>query len=427
MSMNSRHYIILLLVILFSSCGNRSERNRASENVQHSTEFVEYDEEFVEDLSSIVTIPLYTAVSNHNNNLSAIASDIEFVALSFDPPLPDPFHLWNIELSENHIFLSEMRAIYSYDRTGNFIRNIGRVGQGPEGFINISTIQLDRKNQLLYVADINRQRILVFRFDGTFERAFPIGGGRINFVMLDAQTLAWRQTISDRGRNPAPLIEFTTNNGENIKTLWSNNLPLPPSRGSRGHPDTSPLWSHNNNFYYMEFGADTIFRISENSLKPMRVLTGDLKLNFVDHFYINRGRNLRLVTPILRPNSGIFESNRFLIFRLGSDREIFFMIYDKKTREFHRTYHRNVPETPRGARRMDLFVDDMFSGLTMNPEYQSMGKAIAVLNAYEIYEQRQEILDFIENNPSERAHQLREIVQNITDDCNPVLAIITFR
>ena len=424
--MNSRYYIIFLLVVLFSSCGNRNERSRA--NAQYIAGLLYEEEKFVEDLSSIVTVPIYSSTSNHNNNLSAIASDIEFVALSFDPPLSDPFHFRNIELSEDRIFLHiGTSSILSYDRSGKFIRGIGRAGQGPEGIIHINTIQLDRENELLYAADINRQRMVVFRFDGTFERAFPIGG-RMSFTLLDSCIIAWRQTIPDRGLNPTPLIEFTTCRGENIKTLWSNHFPLSPSRSKELlGTDAVPLWSHNNNFYYWEFGTDTIFRISDNSLKPVRVLTGDLKLSLFGHFERSSGRRLRIATFIQRPNSSIFESNRFMIFRLRNDREVFFMVYDKKTRELHRTYHRNAPETPRGARRMDFFVDDMFSGLKINPEYQSIGRAIAVFQAFEIYEQRQEILDFIGDNPSERSQQLRQIVQNITDDCNPVLAIITFR
>jgi hypothetical protein len=423
----SRLHYILLLALLFSFCGNRNAKNRISENLQHSVESVVYEEKFVEDLSSIVTIPIYSSVSNHNNNLSAIASDIEFVALDFEPPLGDPFHLRNIELSENRIFLSWLYDIYSYDIKGRFIRKIGRRGQGTQEFINIPTMQIDRENSLLYAADVNRRRMIVYRFDGSFEKAFSIGE-KVYFVILAPNILAWRQDMIDRGKNPAPLIEFTTSNGEKIKTLWSNNFPLPINKERRFlGPDTSPLWNYGNNFYYMEYGTDTIFRISENSLDPIRILIGDLKLNLIDHFEIGMGRRLRLVTPITRINSGIFESSYYMVFRLGSDNERFFMVYNKKTKALHRTHHRNSTETLRGERLMDYFVDDMFTGLNLNPMYQSMGKAIAVIPAHEIYEQKQEILGFIKNNPNDKSRHLKQIVENITDDCNPVLAIITFR
>ena len=314
---------IIAALLLFSCDGNRNERNRASANTQHSAALLEYEEKFVEDLSSIVTIPLYTAVSNHNNNLSAVASDIEFVALSYDPPLPDVFHIRNIELCENHIFVSGLYFIYSFDRNGNFIQRIGNRGQGPQGFVRLLDIQLDRANQLLYAADINRRRMVVYRFDGTFEKAFPISG--YNFKLLDPSLIAWHHT--EVRRNPARLIEFMTNRGEVVKTLWSNNLPLPPSRERRHFgPEANPLWYHNDNFYFLEWGTDTIFRISGTSLEPVRVLTGNLKMSFDEHFLMSgvSGRNPSIAMPITRPNSGIFESNRFMIFRLSNSSERFF-------------------------------------------------------------------------------------------------------
>jgi hypothetical protein len=423
--MNNINYI-LLFALLFPSCGNRSERNRTSENIQYPTEDVVLENVFVEDLSNIVTVPIYSSTSNYSNNLSAVASDIEFVPLSIDPPLGEPFFLRHIELGESHIFLSWLTSIYSYDRSGVFIRNIGQSGRGPQEFVEVSTIQIDRENELLYAVDHRRRRMIVYRFDGILEKTFPIKGGEP--VLLNSTTTAWRQTITNREDNLVPLIAFTTNDGEEIKTLWSSNLPLPPREGRRLlGPDTSPLWFHNDNFYYIEWGSDTVFRISGNTLEPVRVLTGDLKLSLAGHFEIESGRRLRIATPIGQVNSGIFESNHFMILRLENDSERFFTVYNKETKELHRTHHRDAPTTRRGEKRMDYFVDDMFTGLNLNPMYQSMGKAIAVIPAHEIYDQKQKILDFIENNPNDKSRHLKQIVEKITDDCNPVLAIITFR
>ena len=423
---------VLLISLLFFSCRKGTGNNRSIENLPVSTEALDVQgEEYKEDISSIISIPIYSSTSNHNNNLSAIASYIDFIALDFEPPLRETLLLQNVELSEDFIFLSWLDGIFSYDKTGKFIRQIGSVGQGPEEFVRVSTIRLDRDNKLLYGTDQARFRMVVYRFDGTFEKAFPLKYNESHFVMLDSSTIVWRQAIHDREQNPSMFIRYATNNGEEIKTLWSNYFPLPIRRETGGEGvlgiTASPLWNNKDTYYYMEYGTDTIFRILGDTLLPARVLMGNLKLNLTETFNRNIGRKLRLAMTVMSSNYAIFESNRFMIFRLRSDYESFFMVYDKSSKQLHRTYYSDAPENRTGSKNMAYFVDDMLSSLPVNPLYQSMGKAIAVIPAHEIYERKQEILHFIEKNPNDKSQRLKQIIQAITDDDNPILMIITLK
>ena len=409
----------LLFIFLFSSCKDK-KTTLTDENIQIVSESSAI-EEFVEDMEEFAAIPIYSSTSNYNNNLSAVAIDVDFIQLDFDPPLGEFFFLNNVELSEEYIFLSWLYDIFAYDKTGKFIRKIGSRGQGPEEFVNIASIQLEREKKLLYAEDIGRRRMAVYRFDGSFEKSFPLKTG-VYCVLLDSSTFAWRQGVSERRLNPSLVIRFSAENGEDLKTYWSNHFPL-NTRTQKLGPDTSPLWNYNNTFFYMEWGTDTIFRILGDSLIPARVLTGDLKMMLIEHFAENTGSKLKISTPIGQRNSGIFESNQLMIFRLSNDYERFFMVYDKKTKQLHRTYHKDAPTTRLGDKLMDYFIDDMFTGLPVNPLYQSMGKAIAFVPAHEIYAQKQAILDFIEKNNHEKSAYLKQIVQNITDDDNPLMVI----
>ena len=426
----NRIYCVLLITLILYTC--RKGSDRLLENTPVFAEQLEVQEkENEEDLSSIISIPIYSSTSNNNNNLSAVASDIEFVALDLDPPLRETLLLQNVELSEDFIFLSWLDGIFSYDKTGKFIRQIGSTGQGPEEFVRVTTIRLDRDNKLLYGNDQNRRRMIVYRFDGTFEKSFPLKYNESHFAMINSSMIVWRQAIHDREQNPSMLIRYATKNGEEIKIRWSNYFPIPIRRETGGEGvlgvTASPLWNNKDTYYYMEYGTDTIFRILGDTLLPARVLTGNLKLNLTETFKRNIGRKLRLAMPVMSSNSAIFESNRFMIFRLMSDYEGFFMVYDKSTKQLHRTYYRDAPENSSGSKRMDYFVDDLLSGLPVNPLYQSMGKAIAVIPAHEIYERKQEILHFIERNPNNKSQRFKQIIKAITDDDNPILMIITLK
>ena len=427
--MNKIYCCILLITFLFFSCRKGTLNNRSIEYIPVSTEALDVkEEEYKEDLYSIISTPIYSSTSNHNNNLSAVASDIDFIALDLEPPLRETLLLQNVELSEDIIFLSWLDGIFSYDNTGKFIERIGGVGQGPEEFVRIATIRLDRDNKLLYGNDMNRRRMIVYRFDGTFKKTFPLKYNESDFVMLDSSTIVWRQSVHDREQNPSMLIRFATNNGEEIKTLWSKYFPLPiREMGGALGVSANPIWNNKDTYYYMEYGTDTIFRILGDALIPTRVLTGNLKLNLTEHFNRNTGNKMRLTMPVMSSNSAIFESNQFLIFRLRSDYEIFFMIYDKSSKQLHRTYHKDASENRFGSKNMDYFVDDMLSGLHINPLYQSMGKAIAVIPAHEISKRKQDVLNFIEKNPNEKSQRFKQTIQTITDDDNPILMIITFK
>jgi hypothetical protein len=212
-----------------------------------------------------------------------------------------------------------------------------------------------------------------------------------------------------------------------MKTLWSVHYPIPKQdRELLSHLNF--LWQYKNDFYYLEFGADTIFRIAGDSLIPSRVLSGNLKLNVIENNRGDIGNKLRLFYKYYYTNTAVFESDRYMICNLHSGYEYFIMVYDKKEKQLHRTYYQNADEDLLDHRKkMAYFFDDLVSGLYFEPIGQSMGKALALIPAIEICEKRKEILDFIEKHPHEKSQQLKKIVQEITEDDNSVLMSVTFK
>ncbi|TFG58623.1 MAG: 6-bladed beta-propeller [Candidatus Aminicenantes bacterium] len=63
--------------------------------------------------------------------------------------------------------------ILKYDPSGKYVRTIGRKGQGPGEFQNLSIARFDRDGTL-YVTDLSSQRISFFDKDGTYLRQTPI-------------------------------------------------------------------------------------------------------------------------------------------------------------------------------------------------------------------------------------------------------------
>ena len=67
----------------------------------------------------------------------------------------------------------DKRAILKYDPSGKYVRTIGRQGQGPGEFQNLSVVRFDRDGAL-YVTDLSSRRISFFDKDGTYLRQILI-------------------------------------------------------------------------------------------------------------------------------------------------------------------------------------------------------------------------------------------------------------
>jgi len=76
---------------------------------------------------------------------------------------------------EGNFYVSDWdnRAILKYDPSGKYIRTIGRKGQGPGEFQNLSVARFDHEGTL-YVTDLSAQRISFFDKDGTYLRQTPL-------------------------------------------------------------------------------------------------------------------------------------------------------------------------------------------------------------------------------------------------------------
>jgi len=63
--------------------------------------------------------------------------------------------------------------IQLYDVQGQFVREIGRVGSGPQEFMSTPTLAM--KGDTIVALDGIQARVMLFTLDGQFIRAFPVG------------------------------------------------------------------------------------------------------------------------------------------------------------------------------------------------------------------------------------------------------------
>ena len=113
---------------------------------------------------------------------------------------------------------------------------------------------------------------------------------------------------------------------------------------------------------------------------------------------------------MLKPSSGIFESNRFLIasLRRRFPKESYFAVLDKKTGNLWRTGKHTQPfiGEPAPYRTSEYFIDDIVSGLPVEPIYFSQGEAIGLIAAEALLTQKEAIAEFVAKHPTEEGKKL---------------------
>lgn len=107
-----------------------------------------------------------------------------------------------------------------------------------------------------------------------------------------------------------------------------------------------------------------------------------------------------------------------------------FLVYNKATGEISRTFHKDAPKLKIGRSEIlksDYFTDNLVSGMSFDPQYQSRGRGIGFITSTDLIENKDKILDFIRNHPSEEGEHLKEIVNHIDEMDNSVLMIVDFK
>ena len=111
-----------------------------------------------------------------NNNifyLSALGSFSGFIPLeSTDSSLISSIN--KMYFLNDYIFILDKKGgkgLYIFDRKGQFIRKIGKVGKGPGEYISIDDFTIDRNKSIIYfLAD--RKNILLYDIRGQYIRSF---------------------------------------------------------------------------------------------------------------------------------------------------------------------------------------------------------------------------------------------------------------
>ncbi len=139
---------IILSILLITSCKDKSSKK---ENLNRLKLIKNYDKEIKEsdvlDTLSYRFIPLETTDESVFGRTDKVLID------------------------SNRIFVLDThtaRQAFIFDIKGKFISKLGTKGQGPNDFLNLQDMTIDRKNKNIILFDLGNWRLLYYTYDGDF-------------------------------------------------------------------------------------------------------------------------------------------------------------------------------------------------------------------------------------------------------------------
>lgn len=183
---------------------------------------------------------------------------------------------------DGSIFILDTRntnSLLEFSLDGRFIKKYGKIGKGPEEFLNPTSFGIDEKENRIILFDNSMSKILFFNRDGSFNKAEKLDfyTGEL-CVFNNEKILLNNRKSTNAGTIPEINAHYLTMIDYNAKIL-SKALPYEEDiLEFRYHGGQDFFMSENEVLYHPALN-DTIYTVTETNIKPKYVLNfGDKKL-----------------------------------------------------------------------------------------------------------------------------------------------------
>lgn len=277
--MKKCNYLLLLCLGMFFSCqsGNKNVSVLQLDN------------------SSIVVCDESKVSEQRNVPLSELVDDYQLIR--FDNDEAAYFKLQWMAFSDNYISIWQRDGgpVKLFRKSGEFICNVGEVGQGPGEYRSLYDVLIDEKNNSIYLAPFVGESILKYNLAGEFQKEINVGA-RLQkprlFLNPDSSLSLVQLCFKDRGdKFVAANVQIA--NTDSIKYTYvdelASNFVDKEKQENVGFNDE--IWSYRNaeNFPFMFVSTDTLYHYDsmQNEVKACFTLVMDKEKRKGNFFIFN--------------------------------------------------------------------------------------------------------------------------------------------
>ena len=344
-------------------------------------------------------------------------------------------------LNDDFILINQLgENLYSFDRKGKFLHQIGRKGQGPGEYLVLSGYFVDTDKPSIYIQNLSRN-ILEYDFNGKYIRSFPIpepDGISISDCSYAGDNLfVGHQTNYGKSKYNFCLFD---RNGDTVKCFPNHYFFERVGGGVTFADGALRPFRVDGQIYLKNYVNDTIFTLEELALQPAYVYgLGKYTLN--KEYLLDVKENIRnggqLLKKLLRIDF-IIGSPKYFFYTVGVS-ELFPRPKTKPVITIHGSISRDG--TVFGIYDIESntnvlldtnehfeggIINDLNGGLSFFPKYYFAGENVVVdyWDPEEMKEMLTEEFFATKTIKDPLAHEkLKEILKNLKEDDNPVMVI----
>ena len=317
------------------------------------------------------------------------------------------------------------QACYVFDRkTGKFVRQISRFGQGPGEYIELEENFWDEKYE--QVCMWSHPNYIFYNLDETISHRINRNEHPISFSSTIVYGDHYVRYIQNHSGNEKRRIVFYDRTGALIDSI-PNFRTWERSEGSRG--GRAMFHVFNNELYYTDIFCDTLFQIKDFTLHPRYIFnTGGRTLPYQKHA---TGRDeLQLM---LRGDADIYTWHEpyIVIGKIFEDAKRLYFTFDYRRKRYPAVYKKTerdlliMPPITVPIIRRDMIIplygfdNDLDGGLPFWPQQMISDKEMMCVYS------TTELLALDASKITDE--KLKNVLNSLEEDSNPVVAIVTLK
>ena len=347
-----------------------------------------------------------------NLQLSDVVESVEYIPLeTFDDCLLKTIIRRRFIISENYILINNQNAVYLFNRSGRFIAQIGRVGQGPGEYLEnlAEPLDIDEQNKIIIIYTSYPNKLMYFDFDGKFIQSVSVnekdGGLKIwvnnHILSMDAIQFQPDFTYKIYNSNFQPVVN-------RIRPMLFNRT------------DTRLFHMPGNPFSYYIFNDQVCIR--ESILNDTLYMVDHKNFSFVPKYIISVGK-YAFTSEILDETTpqrffdksknrivinSVFETKEFLLMKYNQE----YCYYSKKQDQFF------------SLSSSSGISNDYDGGLDFWPIYQKNNELIGFYDAY-LFEEN--VNNLKPKGQQKAIDKFKKMNEKIDPEDNPVMIIVKLK
>ena len=312
---------------------------------------------------------------------------------------------------DEYIVATTSRQCFLFDRSGKFIREIGRYGRGPDEYRYASWGIINENKQTILLPSWDKRN--EYSLNGNITRYFPtVPNTSMTAAYVSDSILVLG--VDNTGGDAINQLAFI-NQGKVVDTIPNYQFFKPYDPGSTGGFGSEfYFYRYREDLYYKNVFNDTIFCIKDRKLHPKWVF--DMGKYHLSHSIMANTNTF--MEEALKYNRvlNILETEPFLLFSIVREKNNSAFILDKR---------KNQVFVIQKEQKLKGFNNDIDGGLPFWPTYiNRKQELISFLHPYEMKEMLTNEYFERKNIRDEAANlRLKELIGRLQGEDNPVIVI----